>query len=313
MLAELDVTTTNMLACTSRLGIRLLVGSTLLLPFTQPRAAAAAEAPAATRFTVSIEGHGPEVILIPGLASSIAVWREEAARLRPHHRLFLVQVAGFAGQAAGANAHGPIIAPLVEELAGYIERKKLKHPAIIGHSLGGLIGLMLADRHPDAVGKLMIVDTLPFFGMLFGPTMTTAALEPRAAAMRDRMLAQTQEQYAASEPKIMASLVKSKGPGAQAAIAAASASDHIVVARVLYEDFMTDLRADLPRIQTPIVMLYPFDPSAGASKANFDALYQDAYAGLPNKRLVRIDNSFHFVQLDQPDAFDKEVQKFLNQ
>lgn len=38
-----------------------------------------------------------------------------------------------------------------------------------------------------------------------------------------------------------------------------------------------------------------------------------AYAGLPNKRRVSIDNSFHFIQLDQSDAFDKEVQKFLNQ
>jgi pimeloyl-ACP methyl ester carboxylesterase len=300
-------------ARTSRLGIPLLAVCVLFLSFMQSSTApAASDAASASRFTVSIEGNGPDVILIPGLASSSTVWREEAKKLT-NHRLYLVQVAGFAGQPAGANADGPIIAPLVEELAAYIKRNKLQHPAIIGHSLGGLIGLLLADKHPDVVGKLMIVDTLPFFGMVFGPTMSTAVLEPRAAAMRDGIMHQTQEQYAASEPKIMAGLVKSKGPEAQAAIAAASASDHRVVARALYEDFMTDLRQELPRIKTPIVMLYPFDPAMGATPADIDSLYQGAYAGLPNKRLVRIDNSFHFIQLDQPDAFDKEVQKFLNQ
>ena len=313
MLAEPDATIINMLPCTSRLAIPLLIGSALLFSLMPPHALASAKSAAPTRFSVGIEGEGPDVILIPGLASSSAVWREEAQKLQAHHRLYLVQVAGFAGRPAGPNAQGPVIAPLVEELAAYIKRNKLKSPAIIGHSLGGLIGLMLADKHPETVGKLMIVDTLPFFGMVFGSTTTTATLEPRAAAMRDGILRQTQEQYAASEPKIMASLVKSNGPEAQAAIAAASASDHTVVARVLYEDFMTDLRADLPGIKTPVVMLYPFDPSTGATQANFDELYQGAYASLPNKRLVRIDNSFHFIQLDQPDAFDREVQKFLNQ
>lgn len=265
------------------------------------------------RFSVNVEGNGPDVIMIPGLASSSEVWRVEADKLKAHYRLHLVQVAGFAGKPAGANADGRIILPLVEELANYIRVNKLQHPAVVGHSLGGLLGLMLADKHPELVGKLMIVDSLPFYGMLFGPTATVANVEPRAAAIRDSIIGLTQASYAASEPKTMEGLVKSKGPEAQAAIAAASASDHVVVARAMYEDFITDLRPDLFNIKTPIVMLYPFDPATGATQAMFDALYQGAYAPLPNKRLVRIDNSFHFIQIDQPDVFDTEVQAFLKQ
>ena len=44
--------------------------------------------------------------------------------------------------------------------------------------MGGLMTLMLAKKHPEAAGKLMIVDALPFYGMLFGPTATPDAVRP---------------------------------------------------------------------------------------------------------------------------------------
>jgi len=157
----------------------------------------------------------------------------------------------------------------------------------------------------------MIVDSLPWYGMIMGPNPTLATVTPMAAGLRDKISAGTQESYAANEPMIMSHLVKSKGPEAAAATAAAAASDHVVVARAMYEDFVTDLRPNLTAIKTPVVMLYPWDAASGAPQAVFDGLYQGAYAALPNKRIVRIDGSMHFIQIDQPEAFDREVQVFL--
>jgi pimeloyl-ACP methyl ester carboxylesterase len=59
-----------------------------------------------TRFTVVDEGTAgqPDVVLIPGLSSSRAVWEAEAKLLAPNYRLHLVQVDGFAGAPAGPNA-----------------------------------------------------------------------------------------------------------------------------------------------------------------------------------------------------------------
>src|SRR6185436_10145516 len=148
----------------------------------------------------------------------------------------------------------------------------LNRPAVIGHSLGGLLGLLLAKHHPEAIGKLMIVDSLPFFGMLFGPTATVATVEPRAAQMRDQILNGTQAAHAAGEPRVMATLVKSHNAEAQAAVAAAVASDHTVVARAMYEDMTTDLRPDLAAIKTPTLVLYPFDAAAGFPQAAVDGL-----------------------------------------
>ena len=72
------------------------------------------------------------------------------------------------------------------------------------------------------------------------------------------------------------------------------------------------MRGDLAKLQAPTTVLYAFDAGIGFPQAAVDGLYQSAYATLPNKRLVRIDNSYHFIQIDQPEAFDREVQTFLH-
>lgn len=264
------------------------------------------------RIAVTTTGKGRDVILIPGLASSAHVWDATVAHLAPHYRVHVVQVSGFAGTPAGANASGPVIDPTVEAIHAYIVAHKLKAPAVVGHSLGGLMAMKLALAHPADVGKVMIVDSLPFFGLVvMGPQATVAAVEPMAARFRDRIAAGRQEDYAAAEPKQMAGLIKSHNPQADAAIAAASASDHGVVARAIYEDFTTDLRPDIARITAPVTMLYPFDPSTGATQAMFDSLYQGAFAPIKQARLKRIDGSYHFIMIDQPAAFEEQIDDFL--
>jgi pimeloyl-ACP methyl ester carboxylesterase len=223
----------------------------------------------------------------------------------------VVQVAGLAGTPLKANASGPVLEPTLDAIHEYVIAAHLKAPAVIGHSLGGLIAMKLAIEHPSDVGRLMIVDSLPFIGMLGGPQAVVASLEPKAAAMRAKLLAETQDDYARAEPAIMAKLVKSDGPPAQAAIAAASASDHRVVAQAMYDDFTTDLRPDLAQIKQPLTMLYPWDAAHGIPQTAFDALYHSAFAAVPQAKLQRIDGAYHFIMIDQPQAFAEAVDAFL--
>jgi pimeloyl-ACP methyl ester carboxylesterase len=264
-----------------------------------------------TRFTVTVEGQGPDVILIPGLASSRAVWDTEAARLKGRYRLHLIQVKGFGGEPAGPNAAGPVLQPTVDEIHQYMVANGLTGAPVIGHSMGGLMGLMIAEQHPDDVKRLMIVDSLPFFAVLIGgPNITVADIEPRAARIRDQMLAETQEAYAAGEEAQIESLVKSPA-GKAAALAMARASDHAVVGQALYDDLVTDARPDLAKVKAKVVVLYPWDIAAGYTQDAVDLVYQGAFSTLPDRRLVRIDSSLHFIMYDRPDAFDDEVKAFL--
>jgi pimeloyl-ACP methyl ester carboxylesterase len=270
---------------------------------------------APTRFSVVIQGVAPgkgaDVILIPGLSSSRDVYAAEAKLLTANYRLHLIQIAGFAGDPAGPNATGPILAPVVEQLHQYIVTNKLQPVPVIGHSLGGLLGLMLADAHPEDVQKLLIIDSLPFYALVFAPEATVDAVKPQAAVMRDQMLAAAPDVYAAMATQTASFLVLN--PDARKSVAASSiASDRTVMANAMYEDLTTDLRPQLATIKIPATLLYPFDAAAvGPDSTKIDTVYTSAYSTMPNLKIHRIDDSRHFIMYDQPAAFDKAVQAFL--
>ena len=302
------------------LGLAALAGLPLIHPgtyraigadLTATSAIPATPAAASDRITVTVTGQGPDVILIPGLASSAGVWDATVAHIAATHRVHVVQVAGFAGAAAGADMTGPVLEPVVTAIHDYIVANNLAGLAAIGHSLGGLMAMKLAIAHPGDAGRIMIVDSLPYAGLMFGPAASQAIIEPQIRAMRDRLLAGTQDSYAATEPQQMAGLVKSHDAEADAAIAAASASDYRVVANALYEDMTTDVRPDLAKITVPVTILYPWDASTGVPQEMFDALYTSAFARLPNRKIERIDGSYHFIMIDQPAIFLRKVDAFL--
>jgi len=280
----------------------------LLTPMMVPAAPAAAAT--GDRFSVQVDGQGPDVILVPGLGSGPAVWTATVAQLKATRRVHVIRVGGFAGEPAGANASGDIVAPLAEQLARYIDAHKLKAPAVIGHSLGGEAALMLAARHPDAVGRVMVVDALPFYSLLLDPTATADGMKPRATAFRDAMLAAPAEQAAAMQSATMARLVKT-ADARPAIVAAAQQSDRSVLARATYEIMTTDLRPELSRIRAPLTVLYAYDKVYGFTPAQVDANFRTVYAQAKTARFVRVDDSFHFVMVDQPATFAQAVEAFL--
>lgn len=287
------------------------IGTTLSLSAVSASPAQPAPAPQ-QRISVTVEGAGPDVILIPGLASSREVWAELAATLRQRHRLHLVQVAGFAGSPAVPSVGGQVAAPVAEAIADYIRGERIEAPAVIGHSLGGEVALMLGARHPDQVGRLMVVDALPFYTLLIDPSATIDTARPQAAALRDAMLAAPAEQAQALQSATVARLVKTE-MARPAVIAAALRSDRTTVANAVYELMTSDLRPELGRIQAPVRVVYAYDPLYGVPASNVDALFGTAYAATTNASFRRIDGSFHFVMLDQPQVFEGAVMDFLGQ
>jgi len=114
------------------------------------------------RFSDEIVGRGPDLDFIPGLASSRDAWKATAERLKNHCRVHLIQVAGFAGEPARANAQGPVLAPTAEAVDAHLVEQRLSPATVIGHSLGSTMILYLAERHPADLKKTLIVDAVPF-------------------------------------------------------------------------------------------------------------------------------------------------------
>ncbi len=255
---------------------------------------------------------GPPIFLIPGLACPRAAYDDFIADLSKTHHVMLVQVNGFGGDDPRANLKPGVLEGIVADLDSYIMRNKLSGAKVVGHSMGGLVALMLAKAHPDDVGKLMIVDSLPYFAVLMAPPgvdPTPAMVAPQAAMMRDRVAAnygkpfspetaEAQTKGLALKPK---SIVKMKAWAAKA--------DPRVTGQAMYEDLTTDLRPDLASIKTPITMVYPWNAGSPA-KPMVDAFYRKQYAAAPHIDYVEIVDAAHMVMLDQPEAFAAALKTF---
>ncbi len=293
--------------------LRLAASALTLAIVLQPaRSHAATSAPVTqmAHISVVVHGKGTPVILIPGLSSPRAVWDGVVPVLAERHRVYVVQVNGFGGDAPGANLSPGILDGVVADLHALIAKETIAGAPVIGHSMGGLVALMLAKAHPADAGKLMIVDSLPFIGTLFAPSATVAMVEPQAKAMRDAQVAS----YGKPASDAMATATANRlalKPGSRTLVAAwFKAADPRVSGQAMYEDMTTDLRPAMTGIATPITLLYPWN-AAGPDKAAADALYKTAYADAPHVTFVDIGDAAHFVMLDQPAAFETAVTAFL--
>ena len=288
--------------------IRLL--SFLLIALGAIAPAAAQPAFTSERIGVTVRGEGPDIVLIPGLSSSPEVWDSTIAAL-PGHRYHLVHVAGFAGRPAGANADGPVLAPVAEEIARYIRESRLRNPAIVGHSMGGSWGMMVAARHPGLVSKLMVVDMLPFLGAMFGgPTATPESLRPIAEQMRTGIAGAREPQRTQQQEQIIAGMVRTEARR-PLAVRHGLASNDAVSAQGMYDLITTNLMPELSRITVPVTVLWVRPPSAPVSQEQMAEFYRASYAGIPHARLIHVPNAYHFIMWDEPEAFQRELRAFL--
>ncbi len=263
------------------------------------------------RVSVVTRGAGPDVILIPGLSSSRDVWNATADALDDNYRVHLVQLNGFAGMPVGGASEGPVSAPAAEEIARYIRESGLERPAVIGHSMGGSIGLMLAARHPDSVGKLMVVDMFPFMGNMFGGADATPdSVRPMADQIRTGMRMSQQGVVSDQRREVINSMVRTESARPEI-VEHARLSDNGVTANAFHELIVTDLRPELANIRAPLTVLYVVPPNIPIPPAQYATFIAASYASVPNARIVRIEESYHFIMIDQFDRFMSEVRTFL--
>ncbi|HVQ07164.1 MAG TPA: alpha/beta hydrolase [Allosphingosinicella sp.] len=256
------------------------------------RAAPAAPDFAPTRFSVEVRGSGPDVILIPGLASGRGIWAE-LVRAVPGYRYHLIHVHGFAGAPAGPNRRGAIVSPLAEEVARYIRQARLRRPALIGHSMGGTVAMMIGARYPSLAGRIMVVDMLPEPAGMIGGSASGAGALANSLFGSD------------GGRRLVGALMSNFSPPDSSL----RSSDADVVARTMNELAAIDLTPILPGIRAPMTITYAsFDRRAAPT---LDRTFARAYAGARNARFVRIDNSGHMVMLDQPARFAAAVREFL--
>jgi pimeloyl-ACP methyl ester carboxylesterase len=266
---------------------------------------------ASDRLSVVTVGTGPDVVLIPGLATSRDVWRGTIAAV-PGYRYHMVQIAGFVGTPPLANANpGPLLEAIASEISRYIVEARLVRPSVIGHSLGGLLALMTSAALPQVVRQTMVVDMVPFGAMLFaGPEVTREQANSIAPKVRERYFGADSVKRRQATEGLYASMIRTDAARPEY-LSQAMSSDVDVSGRLFAEVASTDLRPRLGTITGDVTVLYVSAPNIPIGEARTDALYRAAYRDLPHVTLRRIDESYHFIMLDQPARFAAEVRAFL--
>ncbi|EZP73373.1 Alpha/beta hydrolase [Sphingomonas paucimobilis] len=246
---------------------------------------------ASRRIAVTTRGTGRDVLLIAGLASGPALWNGIMDKV-PGFRWHLIHVRGFAGLAPDANATGPLVQPLADEITRYIKAAGLVRPAVVGHSMGGTLAMMLGLK--GVAGRIMVVDMLPAGAAMVGGT-----------ARGMGFLADQLSQYFTGTKAGRAYLAQivADAPGARG-------SDPDVIANALRDLANIDLGPQLGRITVPMDVVYATGSDA-AQAAQISRNFRAAYAAKKNARLLPIGPSGHVVMADQPARFAAMLKDFL--
>jgi len=141
------------------------------------------------RMRYFVGGEGPPLILVHGLGGAASNWSELAPLLVRTHRLLVPELPGHGGSTPLPGVSG--LEPFADRVAAVAEREGMLPAPVVGHSLGGMVVLRLALRHPDAVQALVLASGAGLsIGSVWGRQLLSifTAVRPGRIAARYRRL-----------------------------------------------------------------------------------------------------------------------------
>lgn len=107
--------------------------------------------------------HGPRgaapIVLIHCFSCAIDWWDGMVPLLARDHRVIAMDLLGHGGSEKPESGYTP--ENQAEVVAQALERLKVSKATVVGHSLGGSVGVALTEQSPQLVDRLVIVDMPP--------------------------------------------------------------------------------------------------------------------------------------------------------
>ncbi|MEP6882813.1 MAG: alpha/beta hydrolase [Dokdonella sp.] len=108
-----------------------------------------------------VHGQGQPLVLLHGLGSSGADWAFQAETLGAHFRLIVPDLRGSGLSDAPRGRFS--IAQFAADVWQLLDALAVEHTHIMGFSLGGAVAMEMALQRPDAVARMMTINTLPSY------------------------------------------------------------------------------------------------------------------------------------------------------
>ena len=127
------------------------------------------------------ESARPDLLLVHGLASNMGFWLGGYVdALAPYFRITLFDMRGHGRSDCTSTGYRPD--QLADDLAALSAELGLKRPHVMAHSFGGVAALNWAQRAPDAMSSLVILDSQIGLGRAKGAVSGDPTLAPALKA-----------------------------------------------------------------------------------------------------------------------------------
>lgn len=231
-------------------------------------------------------GEAPPVLLLNSLGSTLAMWDPQLPALNER---FLVVRCDTRGHGESPVPPGPyVIDDLVDDAVALLDNLGVERANVAGLSLGGMVAMRLAARHPERVERLALICT----SAQLGPPETWAERAATVRASGTGAVADTvvsrwlTEARRAAEPQTTDYL--------RDMIAATPADGYAACCDAIRD---ADLREDLATITAPTLAI------SGTDDPSTPPVHlQTIAAGIPGARLIELSDCAHMATLDQPEA-----------
>ena len=250
-------------------------------------------------------GEGLPLILCYGLGGNTTQWSPQVSEFSQRYRLILWDPRGHgrSGSPREQERYGLEIS--ATDLLGLMDHLEISRAYVGGLSMGAGISTRFALAHPERVDALLIIDSATALGL---PT------QPEARAMREKTieLALTEGmeavyRYAIEANPNMAGRARQGPEAAKGIMEMYQALDPTGYAHSIRAILDAESTADrLSQIQVPtLVLAGEEDPALPAARLTHEKI--------SGSKMVVIPGAGHLSNLDQPDAFNREVLAYLSE
>jgi 3-oxoadipate enol-lactonase len=229
---------------------------------------------------------GHVVLMGASLGATLAIWDAQAGPLAERFRVVRFDHRGHGGSPAPPGPYD--FAELGSDVLALLDRLGVARASYCGLSLGSMLGIWLAANAPERFERLVLVGTAAYVPPPDAWEERAAAVERAGTvdAVADGVIARwLTERFARERPDVAAAL--------RAGLAATSPVAYAAYCRALGG---MDLRADLPRIAAPtLVVAAAQDPSTPPEHGEAVA------AAIPDARFELLSPSAHIAAVERAD------------
>jgi proline iminopeptidase len=269
------------------------------------------------RLHYTIRGHGPTLIAISGGPGMDARGWDDFAKIDE-----FVTIVQLHPRGSGLSAPAPNDAYLLPDYASDVEALRqhlgLDQPIVIGWSHGGMVAQQFAFTYPNALSKLILVDTAAYFGE-FPNDLEAAVREFKEQPWFEESFTALQREWAGDyhTDEEMATLwaremkfyFKHFGPREAAYY---ERTQHLPIHLAPLKSFnereapTMDLRLRLEHIKVPVLVIvgrHDFITTVGMA--------EEIVGHTPDARLEIFEDSGHFALIEEPAKFYRVIRQFV--